>query len=90
MWESLGDVSELAGHYEDASHAYRQASRLAQSPARQPGLLLKQGVTREREGDYAGALRRYARGRAAAQALSEGPERTRLVVRLGLATAVDL
>ena len=85
--EALGDVSELAGHYEDAALAYRQALRLAQEPGRQPSLLLKQGVVREREGDYTGALRRYANGRTAAQALPEGPERTRLVNRLGLATA---
>jgi class 3 adenylate cyclase/tetratricopeptide (TPR) repeat protein len=86
VWAALGDVSELAGQYEDAAHAYRQAARLADAE-RQPALLLKQGVIREREGDYVGALRRYARGRTAAQALPESKERTRHIVRLGLATA---
>jgi tetratricopeptide (TPR) repeat protein len=49
--------------------------------------LLKQGVVREREGDYVGALRRYSNGRTAAQALPKGNEQTRHMVRLGLATA---
>ena len=86
VWEALGDVSELAGQYEDAGHAYRQAARLAPAPGRQPALLLKQGVVREREGDYVGALRRYSNGRTAAQALPKGEEQTRHLVRLGLAT----
>jgi class 3 adenylate cyclase/tetratricopeptide (TPR) repeat protein len=87
VWEALGDVSELSGQYEDAGHAYRQAARLAQAPGRQPALLLKQGIVREREGDYVGALRRYSNGRTAAEALPKGDEQTRHIVRLGLATA---
>ncbi len=87
VWEALGDVCELAGQYEDAGHAYREAAHVARSPAREPGLLLKQGSVREREGDYAGALRLYTRGRTATKRIHDAEERTRALVRLGLATA---
>ena len=52
VWESLGDVSELAGLYADAEEAYAHARELHAHPR----LLLKEGVIRERFGRYAEAL----------------------------------
>ena len=65
VWESLGDVSELAGVYSDAAEAYAKAHKLHG----QPRLLLKEGIIRERFGRYSDALRWYSRGLQAAEAL---------------------
>ena len=65
VWESLGDVSELAGLYSDAAEAYAKAHKLHG----QPRLLLKEGIIRERFGRYSDALRWYSRGLQAAEAL---------------------
>jgi class 3 adenylate cyclase len=48
VWESLGDVSELAGQYADAEEAYGKARTLDEHPR----LLLKEGIIRERFGRY--------------------------------------
>ena len=82
VWESLGDVSELAGLYTDAGEAYAHALELDQHPR----LLLKQGVIRERFGRYAEALGWYERGLQAAEAL-EPEERTEMRLELSLAYA---
>ncbi len=82
--ESLGDVCELAGLYTDAADAYRDARRLA---GERPGLLLKEGVIRERLGRYAEALRWYRRGLEAAEALPDERERVRQRIQLSLAYA---
>ena len=65
VWESLGDVSELAGVYSDAAEAYAKAHKLHG----QPRLLLKEGIIRERFGRYSDALRWYSRGLQAAETL---------------------
>jgi class 3 adenylate cyclase/tetratricopeptide (TPR) repeat protein len=65
VWESLGDVSELAGLYSDAAEAYAKAHKLHE----QPRLLLKEGIIRERFGRYSDALRWYSRGLQAAETL---------------------
>jgi class 3 adenylate cyclase/tetratricopeptide (TPR) repeat protein len=71
-WESLGDVSELAGRYDDAAEAYRSGRRHARIPlGPQPGLLRKEGVIRERTGRYAEALRWFTRGLAAAESIED-------------------
>ncbi|HSB37907.1 MAG TPA: AAA family ATPase [Gaiellaceae bacterium] len=82
VWESLGDVSELAGLYSDAGEAYASALKLHQHPR----LLLKEGIIRERFGRYADALSRYTRGLDAAEALEPG-ERARMRLELSLAYA---
>ena len=76
VWEALGDVSDLAGRYVGAVDAYRSARRLAE-PAlgTQPGLLLKEGLIREKQGQYSEALRWYTRGLAAAELLADPAER---------------
>ncbi|HVL89586.1 MAG TPA: adenylate/guanylate cyclase domain-containing protein [Actinomycetota bacterium] len=61
--EALGDVSELAAMYPEAQAAYAQARRLTRVAGQdRAGLLMKEGVLRERAGKYADALRWYARG----------------------------
>ncbi|MGH3130706.1 MAG: adenylate/guanylate cyclase domain-containing protein, partial [Gaiellaceae bacterium] len=88
VWEALGDVSELAGLYADAAEAYRSARRVAEPVGGpQPGLLLKEGVIRERTAQYAEALRWYSRGLRAAEGLADEGERTRHRVQLTLAYA---
>jgi class 3 adenylate cyclase/tetratricopeptide (TPR) repeat protein len=82
VWESLGDVSELAGLYSDAAEAYAKAHKLHGWPR----LLLKEGVIRERFGRYSDALRWYNRGLQAAETL-EPPEGALLRFELSLAYA---
>jgi class 3 adenylate cyclase/tetratricopeptide (TPR) repeat protein len=82
VWESLGDVSELAGLYTDADEAYSNARKLASHPR----LLLKEGVIRERFGRYPEALRWYNRG---LRSLDDLPpeEQARMRSQLALAYA---
>ncbi|MGZ4307753.1 MAG: AAA family ATPase [Gaiellaceae bacterium] len=82
IWESLGDVSELAGLYADAEEAYGRARTLDE----QPRLLLKEGVIRERFGRYPEALQWYNRGLRSLDSL-EPDERARMRSELGLAYA---
>jgi class 3 adenylate cyclase/tetratricopeptide (TPR) repeat protein len=82
VWESLGDVSELAGLYSDAAEAYSKSHKLQE----QPRLLLKEGIIRERFGRYSDALRWYNRGLQAAETL-EPKERLQLRFELSLAYA---
>ena len=61
--EALGDVAELAARYDDAGAAYARARKLVAADAIAAARLLrKEGVLRERHGDYSGALRWYGRG----------------------------
>jgi predicted ATPase/class 3 adenylate cyclase len=88
VWEALGDVSELAGLYEDAAVAYRNARQLAERDGRlEPMLLLKEGVIRERSARYAEALRWYNRGLRAAAKLDDARKRRRATLELSLAYA---
>ena len=82
VWESLGDVSELAGLYSDAAEAYAKAHKLHE----QPRLLLKEGIIRERFGRYSDALRWYTRGLQAAETL-EPKAQAQLRFELSLAYA---
>ena len=82
LWESLGDVSELAGLYSDAAEAYANARKLDEHPR----LLLKQGIIRERFGRYSDALRWYTRGLEASESL-EGDERAEMRNELSLGYA---
>jgi tetratricopeptide (TPR) repeat protein len=58
--ESLGDVFDLAGRFEDASAAYARARRRTRSAR----LLRKSGLMYERTGEYDNALLWYGRARA--------------------------
>lgn len=61
--QRLGDMCELAGLYDRADPAYREARRLATGdPARQADLCRRQGWLRERTGSYSQALAWYSRG----------------------------
>jgi class 3 adenylate cyclase/tetratricopeptide (TPR) repeat protein len=61
--ETLGDVAELAGLYEDGSRAYRIARfHLRADPTRVADLLRKEGRLREHAGGYEHARRLYRAG----------------------------
>lgn len=61
--QRLGDTYELAGLYEQAGEAYRQARRhFAGDPIGTAELCRRQGWLRERTDSYSQALRWYARG----------------------------
>ena len=89
VWESLGDVFELTGRYTDAADAYRSARHRApvEDAENEPILLRKEGVIRERLGNYSDALRWYRRGLNAAQALPDESVRVPHRIQLGLAYA---
>jgi class 3 adenylate cyclase/tetratricopeptide (TPR) repeat protein len=80
VWESLGDVTELAGLYADAEAAYSKARKLDSHPR----LLLKEGVIRERFGRYPEALRWYNRG---LRSLDDLPNEEQMRMRSQLALA---
>jgi class 3 adenylate cyclase/tetratricopeptide (TPR) repeat protein len=80
--EMLGDVCELAARYEEAEAAYRRARSVAPDGVAQSRLMLKEGVLRERLGNYPEALEWYGRGLEALE--GDGVEGR---VQLELATA---
>ncbi len=88
LWEAVGDVSELAGLYEDAADAYRSARALVgKGDQNAPMLLLKEGIIRERAAHYPDALRWYRRGLAAAEAIEDEGGRRHVTAELTLAYA---
>ncbi len=61
--ESLGDVRELAGLYDDADIAFRRSRRwITDDPVAVARIMRKHGVVRMRTGRYSEALRWYTRG----------------------------
>jgi class 3 adenylate cyclase/tetratricopeptide (TPR) repeat protein len=61
-WESLGDLLELQGDYDEAERAYRSARELLIDAIAQADLCVKEGRLREAEGKYKEAFRWYERG----------------------------
>jgi class 3 adenylate cyclase/tetratricopeptide (TPR) repeat protein len=87
VWESLGDVLELGGEYEDARLAYKNARGHFRGGADALcRVYLKEGRLRENEGHYSEALRWYSRGLRVADELSGGA-RTLHTLRLSLGYA---
>jgi len=63
--ECFGDMSELAGLYEQANDGYGDARRLCEAiddHASSARLMRKQGLLREKSGEYSQALRWFSRG----------------------------
>jgi class 3 adenylate cyclase/tetratricopeptide (TPR) repeat protein len=88
VWESLGDVCELAGLYTDAANAYKSARRVAErADLVLPQLLLKEGIIRDRLSRYGDALRWYRRALDAAAGLEDAQERDALILESNLAYA---
>ncbi len=85
--EALGDVSELAGHYDEAARAYRRAASLKVVGEVRVRLLHKEGVLRERIGKYSEALRWYRRGLNRLDAQELDPSGAALRAQLALAYA---
>jgi class 3 adenylate cyclase/tetratricopeptide (TPR) repeat protein len=88
-WESLGDVLELGGDYAEARVAYDHAREQLRGDAdARAGLALKEGRLRESLGNYAEALRWYARGLRELDELDESRRsQHRLRLSLGYAAA---
>ncbi|TMK97445.1 MAG: tetratricopeptide repeat protein [Actinobacteria bacterium] len=81
--QSLGDVSERTGMYEQAGAAYRAARGLVKEDAvARARLLLKQGLLHERAGRHTSALTWYGRGLRALEGTP--PSREALSVRAQL------
>ena len=88
VWESLGDVSELAALYTDAANAYKSARRVAdRAGLNLPVLLLKEGQIRDHMSRYGDALRWYRRALDAIATLPDPGERHRLELETNLAYA---
>jgi tetratricopeptide (TPR) repeat protein len=85
--EALGDVSELAGRYDDAASAYRRATSLKVDGLDRVRLLHKEGVVRERIGRYSEALRWYRRGLNLLEREAETSAAAALRAQLSLAYA---
>ena len=82
LYEARGDALEVAGVYAEAAAAYRAARRCEGYRGASPGgMLLKEGVIRERMGRYSQALRWY--GHALRDRTTDARDR----VKLGLAYA---
>jgi class 3 adenylate cyclase/tetratricopeptide (TPR) repeat protein len=69
--EALGDAAELAGRFDQAGRGYRMARRLHGPDAAQPRLMRKEGVLRERRGQFDAAERWFKRGLSAARQTSD-------------------
>ncbi|GMQ85150.1 MAG: adenylate/guanylate cyclase domain-containing protein [Acidimicrobiia bacterium] len=70
--ESLGDVRELAGLYDESKDAYRRARGLLRGSRADEGrLALKEAFMRERQGELSQALRWIRRGHEALEGLDD-------------------
>jgi tetratricopeptide (TPR) repeat protein len=78
VWVALGDVCERAGLYVQARDAYRNARRFSRGGG--ASLFLKEGVIRDRMGEYSQALRRYSRGLHASGTEGDAAERNELAL----------
>lgn len=85
--EELGDVSELAARFDDASAALATARRGWRDDAtRLASIMRKEGWIRERVGQYANAIRWYRRGIALTSERTDGESRAVLAeLELGMA-----
>jgi class 3 adenylate cyclase/tetratricopeptide (TPR) repeat protein len=82
-WESLGDVSALAGLYDDAASAYKRARRLVKEDTlSEVALFHKEARLRENMGKYSEALRWLGRGLKTVEKLPN--ERQRVASRIEL------
>jgi tetratricopeptide (TPR) repeat protein len=86
-WEKLGDVAELAAHYDQAREAYRNAGRLTSGAEADARILQKSGELRERLGRYEDAIRWYDRGLRRGEEVPRRADRMRRHMHLCLARA---
>jgi class 3 adenylate cyclase/tetratricopeptide (TPR) repeat protein len=84
--ETLADVLEVSGRYEDAAGALALARKIPSQLADEIRLMRKQGVLCERQAKYTQALRWYGRGLTAAAQLGV-PQSERAQGELALAYA---
>ncbi|NHA67640.1 adenylate/guanylate cyclase domain-containing protein [Phycicoccus flavus] len=88
LWSVVGELRELAGEFEQAVEAQRQAARLLRDePEGRARALVALATVQERTGAYPTALRTVARARALLPGMP-GAEARRLAVRLDTLTAL--
>ena len=85
--ESLGDVCELAARYDEAEKAYRRARELTSGALAETRLMVKDGVLRERLGNYPEALDWYRRALEMLDGLASADDGLGTRVQIELATA---
>jgi tetratricopeptide (TPR) repeat protein len=83
----LGDVCELAARYDEAEKAYRRARELTSGALGETRLMLKDGVLRERLGDYPEALDWSRRALETLDGLASDDDGLGTRVQIELATA---
>lgn len=82
--ETLGDVADMAGMYDEADHAYGEARHHAEVGSRRSTRLMrKQGGLREKRGAYPQALRWFSR--ALGETADSSPESEAVELRLSYA-----
>ena len=84
--ESLGDVLEMSGQFDDATAALNLARKSREDRSDHVRLMRKEGVICERQGKYTQALRWYGRGLTAASELHQ-PQASNAEGELALAYA---
>ena len=71
LYEAYGDVLEINADFDDAAGAFSRARSATDEPESNVRLLRKEGVIRERRGQYTQALRWYGRGLSSLDDLPE-------------------
>jgi class 3 adenylate cyclase/tetratricopeptide (TPR) repeat protein len=88
VWETVGDLRERIGQYDEAEGAYRAARRIVRGdPVLEAGLFLKQAWIPDRSGRYSEALRWLSRGLRALDGLDTdeaGRQRAKLLCFYGV------
>lgn len=74
VYEAYGDVLEINAAFDDAANAFSRARGATDEAESSVRLLRKEGVIRERRGQYTQALRWYGRGLSSLAALPESAE----------------
>ena len=88
LWESVGELRELAGMFERSVEAYRRAARLRRDdPLAAAEVLLRQAAVHLRTGAFKNALIVVGRCRSLLAPLRGEPEARRIEMRLDMLTA---
>ena len=88
LWESIGELRDLAGMFERSVDAYRRAARLRRDdPLAAVAVLLRQAAVHLRTGAFKNALRVVGRCRTLLAPFRGEPDARRIEVRLDMLTA---
>lgn len=88
LWESIGELRDLAGMFERSVDAYRRAARLRRDdPLAAVAVSMRQAAVHLRTGAFNSALRVIGRCRTVLAPFRDDPEARRIEVRLDMLTA---